>query len=431
VKRTRRFAVLVALTFTAQVPIGCVTPETPDNAAPPPVARDESPEARARAILASAPLVDTHNDLPWVIREKAAGDVEGYDISVGAPYDTDIPRLRQGGVGTQFWSVYVPSPLEPFDAMRAQLEQIDIARRIVDLYPDDLGLALSVEDIEREREEGRIASLLGIEGGHTIGNSLGALRAYYDLGVRYMTLTHFNSTDWADAATEPARHGGLSPFGEEVVREMNRIGMMVDISHVSPGAMSDVLEVAQAPVIFSHSSARALTDHVRNVPDSILARMSDNGGVVMVTFVPQFVSEATRVWGEGLFPQFATATSDEEMQRMTRDYVAEHGEAPRATLSDVADHVEHVARVAGIEHVGIGADFYGAEEEADLIEGLEDVSKYPDLFAELIRRGWSDEDLRKLARDNLLRVFSDVEDVSTRLKIELPPSRATIEELDG
>jgi membrane dipeptidase len=387
--------------------------------------------SRARAVLIDAPLVDTHNDLPWVIREKVDGDVEGFDISIAAPYDTDIPRLRAGGVGTQFWSVYVPSPFAPLDAMRAQLEQIDIARRIVDRYPQDLGLALSVEDIEREREAGRIASLLGIEGGHTIANSLGALRAYYDLGVRYMTLTHFNSTDWADAATEPARYGGLTAFGEEVVREMNRIGMMVDISHVSPGTMSDVLNVTMAPVIFSHSSARALTDHVRNVPDSILTRMADNGGVVMVTFVPQFVSDETRIWGEGLFPQFATATSDDEMQRMTREYVAEHGEAPRATLSDVADHIEHVARVAGIDHVGIGADFYGAEGEADLVEGLEDVSKYPALFAELIRRGWSDENLRKLSRDNLIRVFAAVEDISARLRLELPPSRATIEELDG
>ncbi|MFV1987377.1 MAG: dipeptidase [Gemmatimonadota bacterium] len=429
-KTLNRFAVLAAFTVAGQVLSGCAAPQTPESAAPPAAPAEQGPEARARAILRATPLVDTHNDLPWVIREKAAGDVEGFDISVAAPYDTDIPRLRAGGVGTQFWSVYVPSPLEPLDAMRAQLEQIDVARRIVERYPDDFGLALSVEDIEREREAGRIASLLGIEGGHTIGNSLGALRAYYDLGVRYMTLTHFNSTDWADAATEPARHGGLSLFGEEVVREMNRIGMMVDISHVSPGTMSDVLEVTQAPVIFSHSSARALTDHVRNVPDSILARMSDNGGVVMVTFVPQFVSEATRVWGEGLFPQIAAATSDDEWQRLTTDYIDEHGEAPRATLSDVADHIEHVARVAGSDHVGIGADFYGAEAEADLVEGLEDVSRYPDLFAELIRRGWSDEDLRKLARDNLLRVFSEVEDVSTRLKLELPPSRATIEDLD-
>ncbi|MDH3734543.1 MAG: dipeptidase, partial [Gemmatimonadota bacterium] len=353
-----------------------------------------------------------------------------FDISARAAYDTDLPRLRAGGVGTQFWSVYVPSPFEPLDAVRAQLEQIDIARRIIALYPDDLGLALSVADIERERDAGRIASLLGIEGGHTIVNSLGALRAFYDLGVRYMTLTHFNSTDWADAATEPARYGGLTTFGEEVVREMNRLGMLVDISHVSPGTMSDVLEVTQSPVIFSHSSTRALTDHVRNVPDSILARMPDNGGVVMVTFVPPFISEEARIWGEGLFPQIAAASSDEEWQRITREYIAEHGEAPRATLADVADHIEHVVGVAGIEHVGIGADFYGAETDSDLVQGLEDVSKYPDLFAELIGRGWSDEDLRKLARGNILRVFAEAEDVSARLKLELSPSLATIDGLD-
>jgi membrane dipeptidase len=303
------------------------------------VAQTEDPAVRhARAILRMTPVIDTHNDLPWVIREKGTPprDVESYDISKRARFDTDIPRLREGMVGTQFWSVYVPSGLPPLDAMRAQLEQIDIARRLIAKYPRDLGFAGSVADIRREYTQGRIASLLGIEGGHTIGNSLGALRAYYDLGVRYMTLTHFNTHDWADAATDSVRHDGLSPFGHEVVREMNRLGMLVDISHVSPAAMSDALNTTEAPVIFSHSSARALTDHVRNVPDSILRRMPVNGGVVMVAFVPSFVSEPVRKWSEDWFPRIARATSDSQWQRITREYVAERGPAPRATLKDVA-----------------------------------------------------------------------------------------------
>ncbi len=389
------------------------------------------PLQRARALLSETPLIDTHNDLPWVIREKLEGDVEGYDISRLASFDTDLPRLREGGVGAQFWSVYVPSSLEPFEAVRAQLEQIDIARRIIRKYPADLGFAVSVADIERERVRGRIASLLGIEGGHTIGDSLGVLRAYYALGVRYMTLTHFHSNNWADSATGTARHGGISRFGEEVVREMNRLGMMVDISHVSPDAMEDVLDTTEAPVIFSHSSARALTDHVRNVPDSVLQRMAANGGVVMVAFIPPFVSEPARVWADRLFPQLAQATTDAQWQQITRRYIDQNGPSPRASVQDVADHIEHVARVAGFDHVGIGADFYGAEQEADLVEGLEDVSRYPVLFAELIERGWSHQNLRKLAAENLLRTFRQVEAVAQRLQATRPPSLATIEELDG
>ena len=379
---------------------------------------------RAVAILDESPVVDTHNDLPWVIREKLDGDVEGYDISVRARWDTDIPRLREGRVGVQFWSVYVPSSLGPFESMRAQLEQIDIARRIIELYPEDLAYALGVADIDRAVDGGRIASLLGIEGGHTIGNSLGALRAYYDLGVRYMTLTHFHSNDWADSATGEARHGGLTPFGIEVVREMNRLGMMVDLSHVSADAMADALDASEAPVIFSHSSARALTAHPRNVPDEILARMKDNGGVVMVAFIPPFVSEASREWSDGLFPLLAASSSDAEWKTLTEQYIAEHGEAPRATLADVADHIEYIARVAGIEHVGIGADFYGAEQDNMIVQGLEDVSKYPELFAELVRRGWSDEHLRMLAGGNLLRVFGEVESIAESLREVRRPSLA-------
>ena len=384
---------------------------------------------RARSILENAPIVDGHNDLPWVIREKFGGDVENYDISAYAQFDTDIPRMREGRVGTQFWSVYVPSSMSSLEAMRVQLEQINIAHRIIERYPDDLMLALTVDDIDKAKQEGKIASLLGMEGGHTIVNSLGALRSYYELGVRYMTLTHFHSTDWADSATGEVLHEGLTAFGREVVREMNRLGMLVDLSHVSPNTMNDVLDIAEAPVIFSHSSARALTDHARNVPDSVLRRMPENGGVVMVTFVPPYVSEERRLYEDGMIPLLMQTTSDAEWEEVSARYREENGIPPAATLSDVADHIEHVAQVAGIDHVGIGSDFYGATGD-DLVEGLEDVSKFPDLVAELARRGWSDEDLAKLSRDNLLRAFRDAEAVSAELRQRRNPSLKTIEELD-
>ena len=385
---------------------------------------------RANNVLQAAPVVDGHNDLPWVIREKFGGDVEGYDISVRAQFDTDLPRLREGQVGTQFWSVYVPSSLSPVEAMTAQLEQIDIAHRIINMYPDDLMFATSVADIAAAKAQGKIASLLGMEGGHTIVNSVGALRSYYDLGVRYMTLTHFHSNDWADSATDDARHEGITEFGREVVREMNRLGMLVDLSHVSAETMNDVLDVAEAPVIFSHSSARALTRHVRNVPDSVLERMRDNGGVVMVTFIPAYVSEKRREWEVGMIPLTKDLTTEAEEEEAGVMYREEHGTPPLANLSDVADHIEHVARVAGHDHVGIGSDFYGTTGD-ELIQGLEDVSRFPHLIAELVRRGWSDENLAKLSRGNLLRAFAEAEEVATKLRQERPPSIKTIEELDG
>ena len=385
---------------------------------------------RAHAILDVAPIVDGHNDLPWVIREKFGGDVENFDISVRAQFDTDIPRLREGKVGTQFWSVYVPSSMSNLQAVQVQLEQIDIAHRIIARYPDDLMLATNTADIDRALEEGRIASLLGMEGGHTIVNSLGALRSYYELGVRYMTLTHFHSTDWADSATGDVRHEGITEFGREVIREMNRLGMLVDLSHVSANTMNDVLDVAEAPVIFSHSSARELTDHARNVPDAVLRRVAENGGVVMVTFVPPYVSEERRLWEDGMIPLLKDATTDAEWDAIGIRYRDENGSAPIATLSQVADHIEHVAWIAGNDHVGIGSDFYGATGD-DLIQGLEDVSRFPDLVAELARRGWSDEDLAKLTRHNLLRVFSQAEAVADRLRTDRGPSTKTLEELDG
>jgi len=388
---------------------------------------DSVAEQRANNILQRAPIFDGHNDLPWVIREEFGSDVEGYDISVRAQFDTDIPRLRAGNVGTQFWSVFVPSSLSPAEAMRAQLEQIDIARRVIGLYPETFAFATSVADIRAASEQGRIASLLGIEGGHTIGNSLGVLRSYFDLGVRYMTLTHFNSNDWADSATDTARHEGLTEFGREVVREMNRMGMIVDLSHVSAATMNDALDTTEAPVMFSHSSARTLTDHVRNVPDNVLQRVAANGGVVMVTFIPEYVNEKRREWADGLIPITMNLSSDAEQDLAEAEYRATHGEPPTATLSDVADHIDYVAKVAGHDHVGIGGDYYGASGD-DLVVGLEDVSRYPDLIAELVSRGWSDEDLEKLTRGNMLRVFAAVEEVSHKLQQERPPSLMRIDD---
>lgn len=391
---------------------------------------DDDALLRAKDVLRNAPIVDGHNDLPWVIREKFGGDVERYDLSVRAQFDTDIPRLRDGMVGTQFWSVYVPSSLSPLNAMQVQLEQIDIARRIINMYPDTFMFATSVSEINAAREQGKIGSLLGMEGGHTIVNSLGVLRSYYDLGVRYMTLTHFHSNDWADSATDDARHDGLTEFGREVVREMNRLGMIVDLSHVSVATMNDVLEVADAPVIYSHSSAKALTDHVRNVPDRVLKRVAENGGVVMVTFIPAYVMEERRVWEDGMIPLLKDATTDAEWEEIGREYREDHGTPPLATLSNVADHIEHVTKIAGVDHVGIGSDFYGAQGD-ELVQGLEDVSRFPQLIAELVRRGWSDEDLAKVSHDNILRVFSEVEKSAAKLQQSRPPSLKSIEELDG
>jgi membrane dipeptidase len=360
----------------------------------------------ALRVLASTPLVDGHNDLPWAIRnqEEAPMDVAAYDLRHRTSGHTDIPRLRSGGVGAQFWSVYVPSAAVEEGAARVQLEEIDIARQMIAAYPDHLELALSPSDVERVFGAGKIASMLGMEGGHAIENSLGSLRAFYDLGARYMTLTHSQTIDWADACTGEVRHHGLTRFGEEVVREMNRLGMLVDLSHVSPATMSDALDVVEAPVIFSHSSARALTNHVRNVPDSILRRMPSNGGVVMVTFVPSFINEEVRV------------------------YQGPREDTPRATLADVADHIEYIRDVAGIDHVGIGGDFDGITSTP---VGLEDVSTYPALLAELSLRGWSEAELRKVAGENLLRVWREAEGAARRIQRLRGPSTATIEELDG
>lgn len=379
---------------------------------PRPVPETDDPHlATAYGVLSTTPLVDGHNDLPWRIRtdEDAPFDVLAYDLDGTTSGHTDIARLMEGMVGGQFWSVYVPAgAMDRNAAARIQLEQIDIAHRIIEAHPDVFELATSPDDVMRIFAEGKIASMLGMEGGHAIENSLGALRSFYDLGARYLTLTHSANIDWADSCCEAPELDGLSEFGEEVVREMNRLGMIVDISHVAPATMNDVLDVSQAPVIFSHSSAYTLTDHPRNVPDDVLRRVSENGGVVMVTFVTVFVNQALKDWREA-----------PEQERA--------GEAPEATLADVADHIEHVREVAGIDHVGIGSDFDGAPMPV----GLEDVSTYPALFAELSRRGWTEAELRKLAGQNVLRVWQQVEATSRRLRAQRPASVATIAELDG
>ena len=327
---------------------------------------------RARRILKASPLIDGHNDLPWVIREdkRAPRDVDAYDLRKRTSGDTDLQRLRSGQVGAQFWSVFIPGDIKDSGYARVQLEQIDIARRMIQRYPEALTLATTSSGITAAFRTGRIASLLGMEGGHAIENSLGALRAYYRLGVRYMTLTHNVTLDWADAAMDVPRHNGLTPFGKEVVREMNRLGMIVDISHVTPKVMHDVLDIADAPVMFSHSSARALTDHVRNVPDDVLRRLAGNGGVVMVTFIPAFVSQAVANW-ELRLSQLTSGTPPAEASRITAEFSTANPK-PVATLKDVADHVDHVRWTAGIDHVGIGSDFWG---DPEMPTGLEDASR--------------------------------------------------------
>ncbi len=387
-------------------------------AAPSP-AGDPAALRHARELLARHPLVDGHNDLPWAIRNdaRARGDLDHYDLRRPTRGDTDLARLRAGGVGAQFWSVYVPGDLPDGRFARAQLEQIDLARRLIARYPDRLMPAFTAADVEAAPRRGRIASLLGVEGGHAIEGSLGVLRAYHDLGARYMTLTHNVTLDWADSCNDVRRHGGLTAFGREVVGEMNRLGMLVDLAHVSPEVMADALRIARAPLIFSHSSCRALTDVPRNVPDEILARLPANGGIVMITFVGPFVLQAAadaRARGlAALRPELAGIADPAERRRRERAYFRAHP-LPRPTVADVADHVEHARRVAGPDHVGIGGDYDGNDAWP---VGLEDVAGYPRLFAELVRRGWSDRDLAKLARGNAVRVLREAEAVAARLRV--------------
>ena len=379
---------------------------------------------RARALLKQTPLIDGHNDYPWALREKAQRNFEQLDIARPQPaIMTDIARLRAGGVGGQFWSVYVPVELTGQSAVTATLEEIDTVHQMTRRYPDTFELALTSDDVERIFKQGRIASLIGMEGGHSIDNSLAALRMFYRLGARYMTLTHAKNTAWADSATDDPKFGGLAPFGEEVVREMNWLGMLVDLSHVSPETMEDSIRITQAPVIFSHSSARALNDVPRNVPDRVLQLLPKNGGVVMVTFVPGFLDRAVAAWNKlqdaesdrlkKQFPGDAAAVT-----RGVNEWTATHP-APRATLSEAADHIDHIRKVAGIDHIGLGSDFDGISQ---VPQGLEDVSKFPSLIAELLRRGYKDEEIKKILGQNILRVMREVEVVSKRLQSARGPS---------
>ncbi len=388
---------------------------------------------RAKALHQGTPLIDGHNDLPWQYRLKSQRAISKIDIAerqeeVGL--HTDIPRLREGGVGGQFWSVYVNTELEGADAVQATMEQIDVVYNMLRAYPKDLGLALTADGVEEAFRSGKVASLIGMEGGHSIGGSIGALRMFYRLGARYMTLTHNKNIPWADSCTDaPAAHG-LTDFGREVVREMNRLGMMADLSHVSAETMHDALDATESPVIFSHSSARAVASHPRNVPDDVLTRMPGNGGVVMVTFVSAFVSDRVFDYEKAL---------EVERQRLMLEDMGGDGKAveaglarwkeenprPQATLADVADHIDHIRDVAGIDHIGIGGDFDGTES---LPKGLEDVSKYHLLTAELIRREYQDDEIKKILGENVLRVMRGVESASKG--IERGPSEALLEKGD-
>jgi membrane dipeptidase len=405
-------------------------------------AADGEFSSRVNRVLAGTPLIDGHNDLAWEIRDRSNGRLAAIDLKLDTskipvttgmtPLMTDIPRLRAGRVGGQFWSVWVPPELKGSDAVQMSLEQIDLVKRMVARYPDDLQMAYTAADVLRIHRSGRIASLIGIEGGYQINNSLATLRQMYDLGARYMTLTHSRNTDWADSATDAPVHQGLTEFGKDVVREMNRLGMLVDLSHVSPETMKAVLAISEAPVIFSHSSARAIVDHPRNVPDDILRLVTKNGGVVMVNFYPGYVSEAVNRWDADRAAEQARFNSPPyqglyvgQPERAHAALAAWEKEHPRpaATLSQVADHIDHIRQVAGVDHVGIGSDFDGVP---DAPQGLEGVDRYPALLAELMRRGWTDADVAKVAGANVLRVMAAAEQVAARLRVTQPTSEAVL-----
>ncbi|WP_405561391.1 dipeptidase [Streptomyces sp. NBC_01180] len=385
-------------------------------------------------LLAEYPVVDGHNDLPWALRENVRYDLDALDIARDQTghLHTDLHRLRKGGVGAQFWSVYVRSDMAGEDAVSATLEQIDAVDQLLTRYPGDLVRALTADDMEKARSQGRIASLMGAEGGHSINNSLGTLRALHTLGVRYMTLTHNDNIAWADSATDVVKARGLTAFGHEVVREMNRTGMLVDLSHVAASTMRDALATSTAPVTFSHSSSRAVCDHPRNIPDDVLALLPANGGIAMATFVPKFILPEAVAW---------TARADENMRthglhhlnttpaglKVQRAFEEAHPR-PMATASTVADHLDHMREVAGVDHIGIGGDYDGT---AFTPAGLEDVAGYPNLIGELIGRGWSKPDLAKLTWQNAVRVLRAAEDVARGLQAERGPSNATLADLDG
>jgi membrane dipeptidase len=371
---------------------------------------------RARGLLSRSPILDGHNDLPWALRALGHSDLDGVEFTSGIPEThTDLPRLRTGGVGAQFWSVFVPSTLQGDSAVSATLEQIDLTQRLIDRFPDVLEQARTADDVERIMASGKVASLFGAEGGHSIASSLGVLRSLYALGVRYMTLTHNNNVPWADSATDEPAADGLTEFGREVVAEMQRLGMLVDLSHTAPATMRDALDAARGPVIFSHSSARAICDHPRNVPDDVLTSLAAGGGVCMVTFVPSFVSEECRQWDSRVADEMRERGLDPrdygERMRVAAE-LATSEPRPNATIAQVADHADHIRAVAGVEHVGVGGDYDGTDQ---LPEGLSDVSGYPALFAELLSRGWSESDLALMSSGNILRVLRDAEQTARTL----------------
>ncbi|MHB8720114.1 MAG: dipeptidase [Steroidobacteraceae bacterium] len=395
-------------------------------------ARAEDYQRRVEQILLRTPLIDGHNDLPWEIRERFKGDLAAVDLRSdtahlpapegAAPLMTDIPRLRAGHMGGQFWSVWIPTETKGFEAVQATLEQMDLVKRIAERYPADFEMAYTAADVRRIHRSRKIAAMIGIEGGHQINNSLAVLRQMYDAGARYMTLTHTSNTAWADSATDKPVLHGLAPFGIEVVREMNRLGMLVDLSHVSPDTMRAALGASAAPVIFSHSSARALVDHPRNVPDDILRSVAANGGVVMVNFAPGYVSDARNRWDADQAAERTRFDSPpyvglyigqpERAKAALADWEEKHPR-PATTLAQVADHVDHIRQVAGVEHVGLGSDFDGI---GDAPVGLAGVDRYPALLEELMRRGWTDADVAKLAGENVLRVMAAAEKVAERLR---------------
>ena len=399
-------------------------------------AQEQALEAKVVRILADVPLIDGHNDLAEQFRDRVKDRLDRLDLAsdtshLDPPMHTDIPRLREGHLGGQFWSVYVPTSLKGPAAVQAVFEQIDLVYRIAARYPETFAMAYTAADVVRVHRAGKIACLIGMEGGHSIGDSLAVLREAYRCGARYMTLTHWDDTDWADAATDKPRHDGLTTFGREVVREMNRLGMLVDLSHVSDKTMRDALATSEAPVIFSHSSARAICDHVRDVPDDILRLVTANGGIVMVNFAPGFISNEAKAWDEQVFAERdrLAALYPNDPHKVKADlgaWRAAHP-APLVTLAQVADHDEHIRQVAGVDHVGLGSDFDGISRTPT---GLEDVSKYPALLAELMRRGWSSDEIKKVAGANILRVMRQAEEVAQRLQKARPPSEARIEDLD-
>lgn len=414
--------------MTAAALVAAALVVVPAASARPSAARD-AVEARVARILARTPLIDGHNDWPWALREHHASNVEGVDLAratdtLPQPMMTDIARLHAGHVGAQFWSVYIPAEITGAEAVRTTIDQIDIVHRLVARFPRDLEMAGSAADIVRSHRAGRIASLIGIEGGHQIGGDLAVLRQFYALGARYLTLTHTRTNDFADSATDAPKWGGLNGFGRAVVAELNRLGMLVDLSHVSPATMRAAIAATKAPVIFSHSNAAALDPHARNVPDDVLRLLPANGGVVMVTFVPGFASDKLRLWnaaraGEEARVKALYPAGGEAVPRALAAWDAANA-MPVVGVGDVADMIEHIVKVAGHDHVGIGGDLDGVTQT---IPGLSDVASYPRLFAELIARGWRDADLAKLAGGNMLRVMAQAERVAAAMK-DVPPSRA-------